>query len=199
MKRELAILKNLMWLAIPLCFIVSCKENETHGGKNNIATLNSMRLSPLLDSLLKEYVKVAPHEYAYAICIDKKSEAMSDFTIHIAPFNKRVKNLYEAGATNYLFLNDSVPVFVYSGLEDFVVCDSSAFTKARDFSSERNLGGEFSDWDPVNRNIDFTRSWAYVRVKDTAYIVKGDILPFCKLTLLPTIYFHPPNDSSLDK
>lgn len=199
MQIELLVLKKLMWALIPFCLVVSCNE-ETSRRKGEIATLSGMRLSPLVDSLLREYVKAVPNEHAYAICIDKKSEGMSDFAIHIAPFNKNAVNLYEAGATNYLLINDTVPVFIYSGLEDFVVCDTAAYRKARDFSSERELSGEFRDWDPINRNIDFSRSWAYVRVKDKAYVVKGDNFPFSKETLLlPIIYFQPSSDSTLDK
>jgi hypothetical protein len=181
---------------IAIClFMASCsgfKQTEPTG--KEVRTLSAFTFSKQTDSLLQRYASEFPAP-AYALFIDKKSE-LSSYRITIAPFRSKLKSLYESGSLNYILLNGNVPVFIYTGLEDFVACDSSAFLKAKEVPAEL-VEGEFRYWKRFYQLIDFTKSWSYIHDNDLAmpYVVKGDNAPFSELTLKPTIEFKSPSGS----
>lgn len=141
-------------------------------------------MSPLIDSLFREYAHYTPNTNGYAIFIDKKIEGI-EFMITIAPFKKKMNNFYEAGVVNYFLYYDTIPVFLYTGLEDFVYCDTILSDNA--IREQTKIENKTFD-----KNVDFLKSWSYVYVDDTSYIVKGNSFPFSMPTLRPTVYFSSP-------
>jgi hypothetical protein len=158
-----------------------------------ITVLGRYKLSPIADSLLKEYVKAFPAMPAYAVFIDKKTGSR-EYMLTIAPFSNRVNSMYESGAVNYFMLTDSVPVFLYTGLESFVTSDTSTFAELQKNTGE-TLQGEFKNNDYVP-NVDFTKSWSYVHIDTLTYIVTGNTHPFANTVLKPTIEFSLPDTSN---
>src|SRR5262245_63372001 len=165
----------LIILSASLFFILGCKAPKANNS-TEIRTLQGFRLSPLVDSLFKEYVKEIPGSPAYAICMDKKQEGSSMFTVTIAPFTQKVNDLYATGTPNYFMFHDTVPVLLYSGMEDFVCCDSPSFARAKTIPS--TYTGEFRHTDPIGLQVDFTKGWSYVHLDTLSYVVKGDGFPF---------------------
>jgi len=188
-------MKNVILIASVLV-LIGCNEGEVSKTFcNRIKILNDFKLSPVADSLLREYVKSVPAAPAYAIFIDKKSGTL-DYMITIAPFKKPINSMYESGAANYFMLTDTVAVFLYTGLEDFIVSDSSAFTDAKKRPDEAT--GEFKDYDPISEKVDFESSWSYVHLDTISYVVKGNDFPFISNTVIkPTIQFNAPDSKTV--
>lgn len=158
-----------------LALLIGCKESDlSRYSKQEIKTLNAYKLSPVADSFLRNYVKHVSNAKAYAIYFDKKEE--EEYRLTVAPFEEGENYLNTVQALNYFLLNDSILVFLYSGIEDFIVRDT---TISAEVLSKPNLA----------------RSWSLVNTKDTSYVIEGDVYPFMKLTLKPTIYFKPPDGS----
>ena len=169
-------------------FVIGCVDNNRPiSNTKELKTLNGMRLYPLVDSLFQSFFYSEQKSSAYAIFIDKKSEGLSDYVITIAPVSKKMKNLYESGATNYFLFNDSIPVFIYSGLEDFIKCDSSSYLNAKKISPDAK--GEFKNIDFFNKFIAFSRGYSYVHYDTSTFIVKENYLPFANIrTAAPTVF-----------
>ncbi len=172
-------------------FVISCAENDRPNSyAKELKTLKGMQLSPLVDSLFQSFFDSEPKSSAYAIFIDKKSEGLSDYVITIAPISKKLNNLYESGATNYFLFNDSIPVFIYSGLEDFIKCDSSSYLIAKKISPDAK--GEFKNIDFFNKFIDFSRGYSYVHYDTSTFSVKENGFPFANIKITrPTVFFDP--------
>jgi len=179
---------------ICLFVMIGCKENNLlkHSGRE-IKILSSCKLSPIADSLFMEYLKAFPTEPAYAIFVDKKAEGGQEYVLTIAPFNKIIGNVYESGAVNYFYVADSVPVFLYTGLEDFVTSDTLEFTNARKKPDDVPEKGEFKYYDAIQRKVDFTKSWSYVHLDTVSYVVKGNNHPFINTIIKPTVQFALPD------
>lgn len=182
-------IKGLLIFTLALAFN-SC-ENKPIRKYSDIKTLGAVYPSFFLDSILSNYTHEVKSEYGYAIYIDKKNE-MENYMITIAPFLEKV-GLYESGAVNYFILNNSVPVYIYTGIEDFVRSDSPAFHYAHETIQEASPSGEFKNITNALIKIDFSRAVSFVHVDDTSYTVKGETVTFSTLTLLPAIFFRQPD------
>lgn len=177
---------------IAVLILYSCNQRGIKEQPKQIIFLKGFKLSPFLDSLFAEYARQTPNAPAYAVYIDQKTEGQ-EYTITFAPFKKKVNSLYGSGGISYFMYHDTVPVFLYTGLEDFVTCDSASFIKVREILPEVKKGKEFRNWDGRRKEIDFSKVWSYVHVADSSYIVKGDGEPFIKTTLLPPVIFNAPD------
>jgi hypothetical protein len=159
---------NITLILLLCLFLFSCKEHVVNNiKKQEIKLLGSFHLINPIDSLLKEYSKQFPNALAYAIFTDKKDP--EEYCITIVPFDKKIDSLNNIQALNYFLLNDSTPVFLFSGIEDFITS-----------RNKRKL-----------YNPDFQHSWSFIKTRDTSYVVEGNNYPFMNLRLKPTIYFHP--------
>lgn len=178
--------------------MIGCNErNVSKQFNQEIKVSNGLKLSKTADSLFSMYVNTIPTAPAYAIFIDKKA-GTREYMLTFAPFYSVVKNMYESGAVNYFMLTDSIPVFLYTGLEDFVVSDSPTFIKAKAISHNMPENGEFKDSDPISTKIDFTKSWSYIRLDTVSYIVKGNSYPFTgSLIIKPSVRFTSPDSTIL--
>lgn len=185
-------IKKTVWIVCMLV-IAGCKEKVAlKQNYQEIKVLNDFKLSKITDSLLKEYIKIFPKEPAYAIFIDKK-RGTQEYMLTIAAFSAAVTNMYESGAINYFMLTDTTPVFLYTGLEDFIVSDTPLFAKTKEKPKDLRADGEFKDFDPINLQIDFTNSWSYVHLDTVSYIIKGNSHPFTgDLIIKPAVQFKPP-------
>lgn len=155
-----------------------------------VEVLHGLRLSPFVDSLFLKYYKSEPNHRAYAIFFDKKSEGLSDYVITIAPFSKKINSFYESGAANYFIFNDSITVFIYSGLEDFLTCDTPSYLAAKKLPSEAT--GEFKNMNYFNKFIDISNGQSYVHHDTATFVVKGNSFPFVNIPLVrPTVFFTP--------
>lgn len=187
-------MRNLTWVICMWLIVAACNEKEASEQlSREIRTLNSFKLSPIADSLFNEYIKVVPAAPAYAFFIDKKT-GTQEYMLTIAPFTNAVKSMYESGAANYFMLSDTVPVFLYTGLEDFIASDTSEFTKAKERPNDM---GEFKGYDAISRKVDFAKSWSYVHLDTISYVVKGNNYPFISNVILkPTIQFIAPDSAT---
>ena len=157
-----------------------------------INCLKETLLSPLVDSLLDISIKkIRNHNNTYGLFIDKKSEGMSDYEITIAPFKSKVSSLYESGALNYLIYDDSILVFIYTGLEYFLKSDSLRFMQIKKLPAEAT--GEFKNIDYYRNIVDFTNGLSYVHFDTTTYMLSGETVPFSNLRTLPPCTIFVPD------
>jgi hypothetical protein len=193
MKYKYKIHFNLGIIILLLSIIVlSCKEKSINKGKHyEIKNLNALHLSTLVDSIFDICIKDVPNSPAYAIIIDKKSERLTDFVITVAPFSKKIGSFYASGAANYFMFNDSVPVFIYSGLEDFLISDSSKFIDAKTLPPEAK--GEFKNIDYYKKYISLSQGFSYVHHDTSSFIIKENVNPFLDLHLGRTVYYFAPD------
>jgi len=105
----------------------NCKKSVKPNDRRTIRISGNCRLSPYLDSLLKEYIKVYKQANAYAIYFKQGGEYNAEM-ITISQFNNKLKSPHESGAINYFLINDTIPVYLYSGIEDYISCDSPSFS-----------------------------------------------------------------------
>lgn len=183
--------RQIILLSLLLFGFTACDVKEASPVSYELKTLKEFKLSPLADSIFTAYVQKHPAAPAYVIFIDKKSEGMDNYHITIAHFSRKLGNLYESGAINYFMLNDSTPVFIYTGLEDFVSTDTPSFPKQRELATLKNMG-EFKHTAAYKSKIDFSQSLSYIHSDTSSYIVEGDNFPFSILTIKPTVYFKAP-------
>lgn len=192
--------KMKLYFAFFVVILSGCKEAAIHSNKTSkknreINTLGGFRLSPEIDSLFNEYVKQEPNAKAYAIFTDKKEDGNYDFRITFAPFIKQITDYYKTGAISYFMYDDSTPVFIYTGLEDFVMSDSTSFSDAKKIPSNIKLSGEFKNLEAFNWKIDFSKGWSFVHLDTASYVIKGDAeYPFTKITILPPVAFFAPHE-----
>lgn len=174
MKSTSIILMFSLWL---LC----CNFNQI--AIRNVVNCNAnITLSPLIDSLLKIY-SLKYKGALYAIYFDKKQDAEYDtpeeYRLTFGHSLTRIQP-EKVRCTNYTMINDTIPVYLFSGLEDFVS------SKEQGLMDERTL----------RKTLEWRKNMSFIHVKDTSYIVDGDPYPFMNLTIGPSIIFEAPTDTS---
>lgn len=143
--------------------------------KNECTKINSLReigLSESIERIFQVYLKKVHNQKAYAICIFDWTERMSEYAITFVPFSVNVAKPYDVCASKYLLVNDSVPVFIYYGTEDFESCDFSPFIvinkKYREICFDTNY---------INlrkKRQDSLWSIIYVKEEADSFVVRGD-------------------------
>jgi hypothetical protein len=133
-------------------------------------------LSPIVDSLFQQFQLSNKKAKSFAIFFDKKDSKTYRITLTASSDSNSFKTL---PALNYYFINDSVPVYLYSGIENFLLFDTT--------SNSQNLNDISDDILPG------FAAMSLVKTRDTTYVIKNcGVPPFISQTLLPTVYFKPP-------
>lgn len=187
---------NRIFVCIAISFItIGCVNNREKKNieEREIKLVGYFKLSSFADSLLMDYIKLMPNQPAYAMFIDKRGEQKENFVLTIAPFFNAVKNIDESGAMNYFILQDSTPVFIYSGVEDFVL-GSSTFEKSKERPKDVPEKGEFKYFDPIRRKVNFLKSRSFIQNDTISYIVDENSFPFSNMNILPTRNWIAPQE-----
>lgn len=177
--------KVFVFLAI-ISVIYGCNgtKKKKKSEPREIELVGSFKLSLFTDSLLMDYIKSVPNKPAYAIFIDKKSEQKEEFVLTFAPFNSSLKDINESGAMCYFMLEDSTPIFIYSGMEDFVL-GTTTFRESKERPKDIPNKGEFKYFDPIRRKVDFSKSRSFVQKDSISYIIEPNNFPFININILP--------------
>lgn len=165
-------MKLLICISI-FILISSCSHNQLET-KDSVCCNSEMTLSPLIDSLLKGYISENKGTF-YVVYFDKKDDM--NYRVTFVCSRQKIKTdsiLY----LNKIMLANNIPVFLYSGLEDFIMPDKNCKRK-------------------LDSLLDWGNSLSFIHTTDSNYIVNGDSYPFMNMTLLPTMKLSPP--PSVDK
>ena len=80
---------KIYYILVFTIMLISCTEKPNNCKREVIKTLGSIRLSPFVDSLFREYANEFPNAAAYVIFIDKNMDGGERYMVTIAPLKKR--------------------------------------------------------------------------------------------------------------
>jgi hypothetical protein len=149
--------------------------------KNKSITQKKFILSPFTDSLFAVFRNKHSGGQSFMIFVDKKDEDTHQITM-MGTDNRALFALKKTTLFSF-YINDTIPVGLYCGIEDFVIPN----TEDTDTFKNINPYKRFKD----NRIY----SMAYVHTMDSVYTVEWEdelIPPFSLFVLRPTIFFKVP-------
>lgn len=150
------------------------EKNTAKGNPLILETTGSFSINPYLDSVTHAFVQQANCKNCiYEMYFDKQDDTDSKVTLHCIP-----------SYTDYMKVNkpilsfnmDSIRIFVYTGMEDFVVLHNY-----NDTTNHQKISPSLVE-----------HVWAIVKTKDSTYVVHDGWPPFIKMQLKPSIKFQVP-------
>jgi hypothetical protein len=168
---------NKYVVIIILGLFSSCE--KTCVKKDKLLFLNqNITFNQQVADLISSYCRKYQDGKSFAVFIDKKQDSfrgsLSMFRITLVYSSLKIlpKDL---NCSIYTIVNDTTPVFIFTGIEDFTNINSLAISNME-----------------YRKSLLWHNSVSYVQTQDTSYYVEGDNFPFMNAILLPSVYFSIP-------
>jgi hypothetical protein len=175
---------NKYVVIILLGLFFSCE--KANDKKEKLLFLNhNISFNQQVADLISDYCKKHQDAKSFAVFIDKKQDSfrgsLSMFIITMVYSNVKILP-NEINCSMYTFVNDTTPVFIFTGVEDFVNTNSHTISNME-----------------YRKLLAWQNSLSFIQTQDTSFYVEGDNFPFMNGMLRPTVIFKiPENDLTTD-